>query len=91
MPANLSSVPCLLDSPLSHILKLVWGNRDSINTSVFMNSLKDLLVSLQALQHILLDVQQMNTEKTNTKINKEKNNHLSVDNKQHNFKHYLSI
>lgn len=42
--------------PLSHVLELVWGNRDSINTSVFMDSLKDLLVTFQALQHILHSV-----------------------------------
>ena len=42
--------------PLSHVFELVRGNRDSINTSVFMDPLKDLLMTFQALQHILLSV-----------------------------------
>lgn len=37
---------CLL--PFRHVLELIWRNRDSINTSVLMDPLKYLLVTLQA-------------------------------------------
>lgn len=68
MPANTTAALWLffvffLDLPLSHVLELVWGHRDPINTSVFMNSLKDLLVTVQALQHILHNAQKINTQK----------------------------
>lgn len=55
---------CLyLRLPLSHVLELVWGNRDSIDTSVFMDSLEDLLVTFKALQHVLINAQKMSKEK----------------------------
>lgn len=39
----------LSEVPLSHVLELVWGNRDSINASVIVYPLKDLLVAFQVL------------------------------------------
>ncbi|TNN68514.1 hypothetical protein EYF80_021299 [Liparis tanakae] len=46
-PSSAGGVPSL---PLGHVLELVRGNRDSIDTSVFVDPLKDLLHGSETLQ-----------------------------------------